>query len=234
MIRHFAADGTVKQEWAEGLYASPRFERFGKQFVEVAKSNAIEMVEVADGEQVGETFVAAIASALAEAGAKPFIPQLAADVHPIEAALSATSDVATLSAPETPENVDKPITIVEGTGPDPKILPPVAIAPEPEPSDIVMGTGPDAKPMIETELGELVPAPVAPNAQQIVENEVAATHVALTPTIPIRVAIPGSTTEHHGPSPSEVVEIAAHALSDAAAVLKQEEERNTSNAGAEK
>lgn len=41
--------------------------------------------------------------------------------------------------------------------------------PEPEPSDIVMGTGPNAKPVIETELGELVPestpAVVPPVAQ---------------------------------------------------------------------
>jgi hypothetical protein len=152
MIKHFAADGTVKREWPDGLHAAG-FEQDGKRFASVSKSNAIETVELADGEQVGETFVAAIASAL-----------VAADVHPIETALSA--------AP----------------------LPPVAISPDPEPSDIVMGTGPDAKPVIETELGELVPA----------------------------------STEHHVPLPSEVVETAAHALSDAAEVLKQEEARNAS------
>jgi hypothetical protein len=154
MIKHFAADGTVKREWPDGLHASG-FEQDGKRFVTVAKSNAIETVELADGEQVGETFVAAIASALA-----------AADVHPIETALSATP------------------------------LPPVAISPDPETA--------------------LIPVDIHP-----IEAALAA-------------AIPGSTTEHHVPSPSEVVETAAHALSDAAAVLKQEEARNASSAGAEK
>jgi hypothetical protein len=177
MIKHFAADGTVKREWPDGLHAAG-FEQDGKRFATVAKSNAVETVELADGEQVGETFVAAVASV---------------DVHPIETALSATplpavaispdpveqatSDVAALSAPETPENVDKPIGIVEGTGAEPR--PYVASL---EPSDIVMGTGPDAKPVIENRI------------------------------------------------PSEVVETAAHALSDAAEVLKQEEARNASSA----
>lgn len=157
MIKHFAADGSVKSEWPEGLHVSPVV-RDSKQLTQVQGSNAVlAEIELSDGEQVGEAFIPAIANAL-----------VAADVHPIESALSATSDVATLSAPETPENVDKPITIVEGTGQDPKILlPPVAITPEPEPSDIV--------------------------------------------------------TEHHVPAPSEVIANAAHALSDAAEVLKQEE-----------
>jgi hypothetical protein len=156
MIKHFAADGSVKSEWPEGLHASPVV-RDSKQLTQVQGSNAVlAEIELSDGEQVGEAFIPAIANALA------------ADVHPIESALSATSDVATLSAPETPENVDKPITIVEGTGQDPKILlPPVAITPEPEPSDNV--------------------------------------------------------TEHHVPAPSEVIANAAHALGDAAEVLKQEE-----------
>jgi hypothetical protein len=142
MIKHFAADGTVKREWPEGLHASG-FEQVGKRFASVWKSNAVETVELADGEQVGETFVAAIASALA-----------AADVHPIEAALSAQP------------------------------LPPVAIA--------------------------------------VVEA-----HAAVIPP-----AIPGSVTEHHVPLPSEVMETAAHALSDAAEVLREEETRNASNANA--
>jgi hypothetical protein len=85
MIKHFAADGTVKREWPEGLHASARFERNGKQFVEVAKSNAIETVEVVDGEQVGEALHAA-----------DVLP-MAADVHPIEAALTAETAAHALS-----------------------------------------------------------------------------------------------------------------------------------------
>jgi hypothetical protein len=172
VIKHFAADGTVKREWPEGLHAAS-FERDGKRFASVAKSNAVEIVELADGEQVGEAFVAAIASEL-----------VAADVHPIESALSATP------------------------------LPPVAIAPAPKP-------------------------PVVPDAQKI--GSALADLAASTALIPVDIhpieaalaaAIPGSTTEHHVPSPAEVVETAAHALSDAAEVLKQEEARNASNAGA--
>jgi hypothetical protein len=170
MIKHFAADGTVKREWAEGLHAS-RFERDGKQFVDVAKSNAIETVELADGDQVGETFVAVVAGVddlnLGLTGTFP-----AADVHPIESALSAV---------------------------------PVAIAPEPEPSDVVMGTGPDATPY--------VPVALAPE------------------TIVFDPAIPGTDkTVHHAPLPSEVVATAAHALSDAAEVLKQEEAKQAGEA----
>lgn len=203
MIRHFAADGTVKREWPDGLHASA-FEQDGKRFASVAKSNAVETVELGDGEQVGEAF---------EVHESPLAP-IAADVHPIESALSATPASA---------DAQKVKAVMEWIR---NPLPPVAIAPEPEPTDIVMGTGPDATPVIETESGDLVPAPAS-----VVTT---ATFNALTPplVIPIQAAIPGSTTEHHAPLPSEVVETAAHALSDAAAVLKQEEARNASNAGA--
>jgi hypothetical protein len=161
MIKHFAADGTVKREWPEGLHASLAV-RDGKSLMQVQGSNAVlAEIELADGEQVGETFVAAIASAL-----------VAADVHPIESALSAV---------------------------------PVAIAPEPEPSDVVMGTGPDATPY--------VPVALAPE------------------TIVFDPAIPGTDkTVHHAPLPSEVVATAAHALSDAAEVLKQEEAKQAGEA----
>jgi hypothetical protein len=153
MIKHFAADGTVKREWPEGLHAAG-FERDGKRFASVAKSNAVEIVELADGEQVGEALHAA-------------------DVSPS-----------------------------------------VAIAPEPKP-------------------------PVVPDAQKI--GSALADLAASTALIPVDIhpieaalaaAIPGSTTEHHVPSPAEVVETAARALSDAAEVLKQEEARNASNASA--
>lgn len=167
MIRLFAGDGTVKREWAEGLHASP-VTRDGKLLAQVQGSNAVlAEIELADGEQVGESFVAAIASTL-----------VAADVHPIESALAA-SQIAN-AEPITAENVDKPIEIYMGTGPNAVPLAPVALAPEPT----------------------AIPIEAAP--------------IAVPP------AIAGATTEHV-PAPSEVLAAAAHALSDAAVILKDEE-----------
>jgi hypothetical protein len=96
VIKYFAADGTVKREWPEGLHAAC-FERDGKRFASVAKSNAIETVELADGEQVGETLHAA------DVSPNP----VAAAVHPIEAALAAIPNVAALVPVElAPETAD--------------------------------------------------------------------------------------------------------------------------------
>lgn len=159
MIKHFAADGTVKREWPEGLHASPAV-RDGKLLTQVQGSNAVlAEIELGDGEQVGEAFIPAIASALA-----------AADVHPIESALA--SEVVPLSEI------------------------PVALAPE--------------------------AAAVAAESAHAVIASLHSQSVPIEEAAPVQ-AIAGDTTEHHAPSPSEVVAAAAHALSDAAEVLKEEE-----------
>jgi hypothetical protein len=162
MIRLFAGDGTVKYEWPEGLHASPVV-RDGKTLTQVQGSNAVlAEIDLADGEQVGESFVAAIASTL-----------VAADVHPIESALAEVDPVTQADAARLDAmGID---AVAEGH----KLI--VKMSPDAAPSDAL--------------------APVA---------------IAVPP------AIAGATTEHV-PVPSEVLEAAAHALSDAAVILKDEE-----------
>src|SRR5437867_1279148 len=87
MIRHFKFDGTVKQEWPEGLHAS-QFERDGKTFARVQGSNfVLAEVELHESEQIGEVFVKhpepAAVAALEQSA--PLIAEVAANPGVIEA-----------------------------------------------------------------------------------------------------------------------------------------------------
>jgi hypothetical protein len=68
MITHFNSDGTVKKQWPEALTA----ETLGT-VAHVHFSNSIQTVPLEAGEQVGESFVAAIAEHLEAAGAQPIV-----------------------------------------------------------------------------------------------------------------------------------------------------------------
>lgn len=61
MIKHFNADGSVKQAWPDGLSAGPVI-RGGKTLHQVYGSNfVLAEVELGEGEQIGEQFLQPIA-----------------------------------------------------------------------------------------------------------------------------------------------------------------------------
>lgn len=64
MIKHFAADGSVKQAWSDAVCASA-IVREGKTLQQVQGSNfVLAEIELAEGEQIGEQFIAPAAPAV--------------------------------------------------------------------------------------------------------------------------------------------------------------------------
>jgi hypothetical protein len=136
MINHFAADGSVKRQWPEGLHSSI-FERDGKTVAQIQGSNAVGTVELEAGDQVGETFVPTtslqsqsvpIVEPAAEPAAAP-VEISTTEVAALNDAIHTIQDVAAHLAHPHPEHGD---TIAQAVAEQAEThAEPVAIAPEP-------------------------------------------------------------------------------------------------------